>query len=114
MPELSTDSRTFYAQQGPITDPREHRDLHADLPADVRGLARTVTVGGVRLPELGAMTIAQVHRWVGELEKALTGEQRAIGGEGRGTRASVRMESARDRSGVESSRHSLWGRRRRP
>ena len=42
MPELSTDLHTFYAQQGLITDPREHVDLFADLPADIPGLVRTV------------------------------------------------------------------------
>ena len=43
--------------------------------------ARFVTVGDKRLPELSTMTIAQLHRWVGELPAQLDAEQREIGGE---------------------------------
>jgi excinuclease ABC subunit A len=43
--------------------------------------ARFVTVGGVRLPELQSMTIAQVHEWVSGLSRELTPEQLEIGGE---------------------------------
>jgi excinuclease ABC subunit A len=43
--------------------------------------ARFVTVGGVRLPDLQSMTIAQVHKWVSSLPRELTPEQTEIADE---------------------------------
>jgi excinuclease ABC subunit A len=43
--------------------------------------ARFVTVGGVRLPQVATMTIAQAHEWVASLPQKLTPEQLEIASE---------------------------------
>ncbi len=42
MPEVTTSPQTYYARVGIITDPREHREMFAELPITVAELCRVI------------------------------------------------------------------------